>query len=158
LKTTKIFLVLLFAITLIACLSETDEKGEKHQSKNWDRGPFKKARGIVKTANRRGYMDTVTNNLLQKYLNFAPHSPGHLVGPGCAWGYTTEQPLIIEAKNPFLEPKKRKIFAVDISQKHVDSVAKHTSPNKSGSNCQISYMSLILKQSITMWRVQGFGF
>ena len=128
LKTAKIFLVLLFAITLIACLSEKDEKGEKHQSKNWGRGPFKKARGFVRTANRMGYMDTVTNNLLQKYLNFAPHAPGHLMDLGCAWGYATEQILALEEKDPFLKLKKRKLFAVDVSQKHVDYVAKHTSP------------------------------
>ena len=127
-KTAKISLVLLFAITLIACLSEADEKGGRQQFKNWGYGPVQNARGLVNTANRMGYMDTVTNKLLQKFLYFAPHAPGHLMDLGCAWGYATEQLLTIEAKKPFLKPKKRKIFAVDISQKHIDYVSKHAPP------------------------------
>ncbi len=76
------------------------------------------------TANQMGFEDTEANDFLKKFLNFAPAAPGHLMDLGCAKGFAIQEMLALEAKKPFLRPRNKKIFAVDMGKEHIESVAK----------------------------------
>ncbi len=80
------------------------------------------------TSNQMGFEDTAVNDLLQRFLDFAPVAPDHLMDIGCAKGFAVQQIVSLETKKPFLKPRKRKIFAVDMSKKHV----RHSANNFSG--------------------------
>ena len=92
---------------------------------------------VVKTTNQMGYMDAVTNEFLQRFLDFAPQAPGHLMDLGCAWGYTIEQLLAINKKHPFLG-KQRKIFAIDMAKEHLNHVSKKM-PRKYVETCKMRF-------------------
>ena len=79
------------------------------------------------TSNQMGFEDTAVNDLLQRFLDFAPVAPGHLMDIGCAKGFAVQQIVSLETKKPFLKPRKRKIFAVDMSKKHVRHIANNFS-------------------------------
>lgn len=91
-------------------------------------GTMGSMKSLKRTANKMGYEDTETNQLLKKYLDFAPQSPGNLLDLGCAWGYAVQEILGIEKQTPFLKPHNRKIIAIDMSQEHINHVAVTTSP------------------------------
>ena len=120
-KVIRIFVALSFVV-LITDLTVGETEAQKKDSRSY----IDRVTTIKKTANQKGYEDLVTNELLRKYLVFAPHAPGHLMDLGCAWGYTIQQILALEARKPFLAPSQRKIFAVDMSQQHLDHVAATT--------------------------------
>jgi predicted SAM-dependent methyltransferase len=82
--------------------------------------------GARRTANLMGYEDTEINQLLQKYLEFVPQSPGNVLDLGCAWGFAIQQVLMREKQTPFLKPHNRKILAVDLNQEHLDRIAAGT--------------------------------
>jgi SAM-dependent methyltransferase len=85
-------------------------------------GPIK----LRPTANRMGFEDTAVNELLQKFLDFAPAAPGHLMDIGCAYGFVIEKILSLEAKKSFLSPQKRKIFAIDMGKEHIKHISQNT--------------------------------
>ncbi len=78
------------------------------------------------TTNRMGFEDIAINDLLKKFLDFAPLAPGNLMDLGCAQGFAIKQVLSLEAKAPFLRPNKRKILAIDMGKEHIEYVAKNT--------------------------------
>jgi SAM-dependent methyltransferase len=92
------------------------------QSQNTEKSPLK----LRETANRMGFEDTAINDLLKKYLTFAPTAPGHLMDIGCAKGFAIQEILSLEAKAPFLRPQKRKIFALDMGKEHIEHVSRNT--------------------------------
>ena len=98
---------------------ETKQVGQAQEPKS----SFPKVRT---TANQMGFEDTEANDLLKKFLNFAPAAPGHLMDLGCAKGFAIQEMLALETKKPFLSPRNKKIFAVDMSKEHIEFVAKNT--------------------------------
>jgi len=126
-KKSQIYLLIILGIVWCSgtqCVAE-DTKPNTARPMGKGQNPGKVEIKLRPTANQMGFEDTAVNDLLQKFLDFAPVAPGHLMDIGCAKGFTIQQIVSLEARKPFLKPHKRKIFAVDMSKKHVRHIANN---------------------------------
>ncbi len=72
--------------------------------------------GMIKTANRRGYMVTDLDFPTQKFIEFAKSLESPVLEIGCAYGFVTH----------LLLNENVKVIANDIDKTHLDSILRHT--------------------------------
>jgi len=127
LKKLQVYLLLVLGVVWCSgtqCVASDTKPKAMHQTGQGQTHGKAKTK-LRATANQMGFEDTEVNDLLQKFLDFAPVAPGHLMDIGCAKGFAIQQIVSLETKKPFLKPNKRKIIAIDMSRKHIRDISTH---------------------------------